>query len=223
MKTRWLSMIVAAMGVVFFAAESAWACRFMNNCCSRVPRRCCVVCCDPAPCAPVHCAPTPCGPITDAAQVAPTPSPETKPTESAPSVAPPAPQPTPPAEKPAEPAAPPQEMPADKPAEPAAPAEKPAQPAPPADKPAEKPADAPAPPAKPIDDDPFAHGQLPGLRLWTDASGKHQVIARFVAVVDGQVRLQTADGQFVRIVFDRLSVADRRFVEQHATVAALGR
>ena len=89
--------------------------------------------------------------------------------------------------------------------------------------PAWEPPDAPAPPAKPIDDDPFAHGQLPGLRLWTDASGKHQVMARFVGVVDGQVRLQKADGQFVRIVPDRLSAADRQFVEQQATLAALGR
>jgi hypothetical protein len=79
---------------------------------------------------------------------------------------------------------------------------------------------APAEPAKPKAekpakvDDPFGQNRTDSLRLWTDASGQHQVEARFVSLQDGTVRLQRENGRYVRIVLDNLSVADQQFVAQ---------
>ena len=50
------------------------------------------------------------------------------------------------------------------------------------------------------------------LRMWTDASGKYQVEARFVSFQDGTVRLQKANGRYVRIAYDLLCSVDQDFV-----------
>ena len=48
--------------------------------------------------------------------------------------------------------------------------------------------------------------------MWTDASGKYQLQASFVSFCDGSVRLQKADGGYVRIAYDYLSATDQVFV-----------
>ncbi len=95
---------------------------------------------------------------------------------------------------------------------------KPAEPAipppdtPPALKPPAKPDEAkPAAPKKP-QDDPFGSNDANKPRLWTDASGKYHIEARFVSYADDTVRLQAADGRYYRIKFDRLSASDQDFV-----------
>ena len=50
------------------------------------------------------------------------------------------------------------------------------------------------------------------LRTWTDASGKYQIEARFVEFQEGTVRLQRANGRYVRIASDLLCAEDRKFV-----------
>jgi hypothetical protein len=112
---------------------------------------------------------------------------------------------------PAEPAAPADAAPADEPT----PAEPPAA-KPKAEEPEDKPEDPFAPPAV----DPFSQNDSP-LRTWTDISGRHHVVARLVAVLDGDVvRLEKADGGYVRVAFDRLSTLDQRVVrDRHQAVA----
>ena len=56
-----------------------------------------------------------------------------------------------------------------------------------------------------------AANDVKALRMWTDASGKYQLEARFVSFQDGTVRLQKANGGYVRIAYDRLSDGDRDF------------
>ena len=48
--------------------------------------------------------------------------------------------------------------------------------------------------------------------MWTDASGKYQIEARFVSFQDGTVRLQKANGRYVRIGYDLLCWADQDLV-----------
>ena len=68
-----------------------------------------------------------------------------------------------------------------------------------------------APKAKP--DDPFESSNgVNALRMWTDASGKYRLEARFVSFENGAVRLQRANGRFVRIAYDALCAVDRDFV-----------
>lgn len=172
--------------------------------------------------------------------VAPAEKPVEKPVAPAPEkpAAKPTPAPVPekpaaPVEKPAEkPAAPtpaakpvaPAEKPAAPPAKPAAPPDKSAAPA---EKPAAAPADKPAAPAKkPAEkktelENPFSQNNG-GMRLWTDVSGKHQVEARFVSrLADGTVRLQRADGRYLRVDFARLAAADQQFVRQQVRALAM--
>jgi hypothetical protein len=91
-----------------------------------------------------------------------------------------------------------------------------AEPAPdalPALKPPTKPDEAkPAAPKKPQDDPFGANHGAKSLRLWTDASGKYHIEARFVSYANGSVHLQKADGRYYHIKFDRLSADDRDFV-----------
>jgi len=62
-------------------------------------------------------------------------------------------------------------------------------------------------------DDPFgANDASHGLRMWADASGKYQIVARFVSFQDGTVRLQRANGRYVRIAYDLLCSVDQNFV-----------
>ncbi len=51
-------------------------------------------------------------------------------------------------------------------------------------------------------------------RKWTNSDGKYSVVAEFVELVDGVVRLRREDGRIARIPLDRLSEADRRYVRQ---------
>jgi hypothetical protein len=50
-------------------------------------------------------------------------------------------------------------------------------------------------------------------RIWTDNSGKHQIRAKFVDVVDEVVRLERPNGDISRIPLAKLSDADRGFIE----------
>jgi len=73
--------------------------------------------------------------------------------------------------------------------------------------PVKKPAAQPAPLA-----DPFSSNDG-GLRIWTDATGKYRVEARFVRVLnDDSIRLQKADGCYVRVALSRLSDVDQKFI-----------
>jgi hypothetical protein len=51
-------------------------------------------------------------------------------------------------------------------------------------------------------------------RKWTDAGGTYSVVAEFVELKDGVVRLRRDDGRIARIPLDRLSEADKRYVRQ---------
>jgi hypothetical protein len=100
---------------------------------------------------------------------------------------------------------------------PAEPAEEPAAEA--AEEPMAAPAEDPA--AEPVDTDPFSQNGSPGIRLWTDSSGKYHVLARFVSVIDGgTVRLQKANGKYVRVAIDRLSAFDQQFVQRQLEMVA---
>jgi len=58
------------------------------------------------------------------------------------------------------------------------------------------------------------------MRLWTDNTGKHQVRARLVALLDGKVRLEKETGRFTTVPLTRLSVADLAFVRDQTPVLA---
>jgi hypothetical protein len=70
-----------------------------------------------------------------------------------------------------------------------------------------------APEKKPAEkEDPFGSNDSKTLRMWTDASGKYQVEGRFVSFQDGTVRLQKANGRYVRVVYGQLCSVDQDFV-----------
>jgi hypothetical protein len=50
-------------------------------------------------------------------------------------------------------------------------------------------------------------------RIWTDKSGKHQIRAKFVDIVDGVVRLERPNGDISRVPLDKLSEGDQGFVQ----------
>lgn len=79
------------------------------------------------------------------------------------------------------------------------------KPAPKAEEPAPKPA---------VDEDPFgtAARELP-LRKWVDDTGLFAVEARLHLILDGQVRLLKTTGRTTTVPLDRLSQADRQYVE----------
>jgi hypothetical protein len=53
------------------------------------------------------------------------------------------------------------------------------------------------------------------LRTWVDDTGRHQVTARFVAILgNNTVRLLRADGRYVRVPLDRLSGIDQRYLHE---------
>ena len=54
------------------------------------------------------------------------------------------------------------------------------------------------------------------LRIWTDASGRFSVEARFDRAAVGKVRLLRRDGKAIEVPFDNLSDADQKFVEAQA-------
>jgi len=54
------------------------------------------------------------------------------------------------------------------------------------------------------------------MRTWTDATGKHKVEARFVELVDDNVRLEKSDGTTATLPVDKLCEADQRRVRRLA-------
>lgn len=57
-------------------------------------------------------------------------------------------------------------------------------------------------------------------RTWTDQSGKFSVEAELIDVQDGKARLKKADGTILAVSLQKLSVADRRYVERLGRPAA---
>ncbi len=51
-------------------------------------------------------------------------------------------------------------------------------------------------------------------RTWSDASGRFQIEAAFVSVVDGKVNLRRADGRVIAVPLEKLSAADQAYVQQ---------
>ncbi len=60
---------------------------------------------------------------------------------------------------------------------------------------------------------PGSDGRLP-LRQWTDNSGKFNVEAKLVLILDGKVRLLKETGRTTTVAIDRLSKADRDYVAE---------
>ena len=56
-------------------------------------------------------------------------------------------------------------------------------------------------------------------RTWTDSSGNFEIEAQLVEVSDGTAHLQKADGQIVTVPLDRLSAADRQFIEREVAAS----
>ena len=52
------------------------------------------------------------------------------------------------------------------------------------------------------------------LRTWTDATGKHTMQAELVDFNDGTVRLRKLGGEEITLPVEKLSDADRQFVQQ---------
>jgi len=201
-----------------------------TSCC--VPRCYVPSCCVPVYCCvPVVCQPICCEPATQVAPSQQAPAPQ----QLKPTLAPPEPRaesttPVPPQAK--SPVAPPAEQPK---AEAPAAVELPVElPVPPASSEASKaaegrpvPSKAPAAPAgpeaKPVErplspasekplvaqyDNPFIL-ETDQLQIWTDSTGNFRVEARFVSFNQHTVRLQRPGGQYLRVEYDRLSMADR--------------
>ena len=69
---------------------------------------------------------------------------------------------------------------------------------------------------------------LPGLvaaddpqpRTWKDATGTFSVVATFVDVTDGKVKLKREDGTVVTVTLDQLSSADRQYISTLKTGSA---
>ncbi len=57
-------------------------------------------------------------------------------------------------------------------------------------------------------------------RVWIDNTGKFQVTAQLVVVLDGKVRLLKDTGRFTTVPFERLSEADLQYVLDYAKLAA---
>ena len=51
-------------------------------------------------------------------------------------------------------------------------------------------------------------------RIWTDSSGKHKRLAKFVRIEGTQVILQNAQGRTTRVDIQNLSTADQLFVDE---------
>lgn len=60
---------------------------------------------------------------------------------------------------------------------------------------------------------PGADGRLP-LRTWTDNSGQFNVKAKLVLILDGKVRLLKETGRTTTVAIERLSQADRAYVQE---------
>ena len=56
----------------------------------------------------------------------------------------------------------------------------------------------------------------PALRTWRDASGLFEVEAALASVQDGKVTLKKKDGRTIVVPLEKLSKADRTYLEEHA-------
>ncbi|MCD0462923.1 CHAT domain-containing protein [Roseiconus lacunae] len=54
------------------------------------------------------------------------------------------------------------------------------------------------------------------FRKWRSADGKHTTIAKFLAVIEGQVQLQKQDGTPILVPINKLHSDDQRWVQAHA-------
>ena len=59
----------------------------------------------------------------------------------------------------------------------------------------------------------FARGSLVAARTWTDASGEFRVDGDFVSIEAGVATIKTDDGRTVAISVEKLSKADRDFID----------
>ncbi|MBN2216616.1 MAG: hypothetical protein JW719_04500 [Pirellulales bacterium] len=59
------------------------------------------------------------------------------------------------------------------------------------------------------------------MQIWTDATGNFRVEARFVSFDQQTVRLQRPSGRYVRVDYNRLSMADRERVRDLMVVVAM--
>ena len=59
-----------------------------------------------------------------------------------------------------------------------------------------------------------------GMRVWTDNTGKYQVVARLVTIKDGKVRLLKETGRHTTVPFERLSRTDLAFVRSQTPIIA---
>jgi hypothetical protein len=59
------------------------------------------------------------------------------------------------------------------------------------------------------------------MRLWTDNTGKFQVRARLLVILDGKVRLLKDTGRTTTVPFNRLSKGDLAFVHHQAELMAM--
>lgn len=50
------------------------------------------------------------------------------------------------------------------------------------------------------------------MRTWTDPTGRYSVDARFLELVEGNVRLKRADGKPLQLPLERLSAPDQRYI-----------
>ncbi|MDD4266988.1 MAG: SHD1 domain-containing protein [Pirellulales bacterium] len=94
-----------------------------------------------------------------------------------------------------------------------APAEKAAAPAEKAPAPAEK---APAPGSQAD-----TAGDAPVFRTWTDVTGSYQTQAQLVAVSGDVIRLLKSNGRTCRVSLERLSVADRQYLDAIRSIASV--
>ena len=61
--------------------------------------------------------------------------------------------------------------------------------------------------------------QAATARTWTDVTGKFTIEADLVAVEGEQVRLKKTDGTIVTLPINKLSLADRRFLQAPESTA----
>jgi hypothetical protein len=57
-------------------------------------------------------------------------------------------------------------------------------------------------------------------RIWTDSTGKHQLRAKLIDVVDGKARLERPNGDISRIPLDKLSKEDQEYIRSNPATSA---
>jgi len=60
---------------------------------------------------------------------------------------------------------------------------------------------------------------VPGMRTWTDDTGRYRIEAALIAVEGGRVRLRKTSGQEIEVPLGRLSREDRLWAERRASEA----